>query len=130
MIAGARGRGLLIVAALAASLEGCASGAAPRDPHLASASPLTIESSIMLRPALRPRTGGSDVPIVVCVDPSLDVTLVLADSILARAQSTDKSLIELAERTRSEAASLRNTLGQLCGEWVRHGRGVNGRTAR
>ena len=132
MIAGVRESALL--AALAAVLGGCASAGAPRDAHLGSASPLTIESGLMVRPAAPlPRRGGTDVPMVVCVEPSLDVTLVLADSILARAKAPtgpDHHLIELAEKTRSEAASLRNTLGQLCGAWARHGGGIAGRTAR
>jgi hypothetical protein len=111
----------LLLAALVGG--GCASAAAPPGAHLGAASPMMLESGIMIRATAPPRTAGTDVPVFVCVDPSLDVTLVLADSILGgapRGANRDAGVVELARRVHAEAAALRSTLSQLCGEWGRN----------
>ena len=110
----------LVLAALVGG--GCASAAAPPGAYLGAASPMMLESGVMIRATTAPRTAGADVPVFVCVDPSLDVTLVLADSILGgtpQGVNRDASVVELARRVRAEAAALRSTLSRLCGEWGR-----------
>jgi hypothetical protein len=118
--------------ALAASLCGCTHAAAPRTPF-AAASPLTTDPGMMSRPVVIPRTPGADPPLIVCVDPSLDVALLFADSVLAGGsrpgapgqvdRGPDAHLVDLALRIRTEAAALRDALRRLCGAWGRQSNG-------